>query len=65
MKILRGTGKTFSTSGQQWLPFRYNPTIGRQKAKAHRIKRKGLALPDDKASLRAIGEQAKATFKRP
>ena len=57
MQRLRGSGNTFSTSGKPWLPFRYNPKIGRQRAKAMRIKRKGLALPEDKASLRAIANQ--------
>jgi len=55
----RGSGKT-----KRFFPFHMNPAIGRKHAKAHRIKRKGLALPADKAALRAIGEQANATHKR-
>lgn len=32
--------------------------LARKKARLHRIVRKGLAPPGDKASLRAMGEQA-------
>ena len=57
MQRLRGTGGTFSTSGKSWHPFRLNHKLARQRAKAYRIKRKGLALPEDKASLRALADQ--------
>lgn len=53
MQKLRGSGATFSTSGQDWKPFRFNPKIAARAAKLHRLKRKGLLPPIDKASLRA------------
>jgi hypothetical protein len=58
MDKLRGSGNTFSTSGQLWQPFHYNPRLAKQKQRLHRLKRKGLTLPADKASARKLIEQA-------
>jgi hypothetical protein len=60
MDKLRGSGNTFSTSGKQWLPFHYDPIRASKAARLHRIIRKGLAPPTDKASLRKAADQAVA-----
>jgi hypothetical protein len=60
MQRLRGTGKTFSTSGEKWLPYHYNPVRASKAARLHRLHRKGLTIPTDKASLRAAADQAAA-----
>jgi hypothetical protein len=56
MQILRGPsgGKT------TWKPFRFNPKIANRNARLHRLKRKGLTPPTDKASLRAAADLAAA-----
>jgi len=51
---LRGSGHTSSTSGQQWLPFRYNPHRPPTR-QSLRIKRKGSPCRRQ-GSLRAIGD---------
>jgi hypothetical protein len=61
MDKLRGSGNTFSTSGEAWLPFRYSPANGRKKARLNRLKRKGLTPPADKASARKLIEEACAS----
>jgi hypothetical protein len=63
MDKLRGTGKTFSTSGKPWLPFRTNPKTGRKLARLHRLKAKGLAPTTDKASMRQAATEAAATHR--
>jgi hypothetical protein len=62
MRILRGTGNTFSTSGKRWLPFHFDPELAKKKARLHRLKREGLTPPTDKASLRAAAEEAAKCF---
>ena len=58
MNKLRGSGNTFSISGKQWLPFRFDPKIASRNAKLHRLKRQGL-LPT-KAELASMCQQAVA-----
>ena len=58
MERLRGTGKTFSKSGEKWLPFHYNPTRAAKMARLHRLKRKGLTPSTDKASMRRACDEA-------
>jgi hypothetical protein len=58
MQRLRGSGNTFSTSGQAFRPFHYNPKHAAKKARLHRLKAKGLTPATDKASLREAAEQA-------
>jgi hypothetical protein len=58
MNKLRGTGNTFSTSGKRWLPFGFDPAHAAKQARLHRLKRKGLTPPTDKASLRQAAEDA-------
>jgi hypothetical protein len=60
MRRLRGTGKTFSTSGKQWLPYNYNPARAAKIARLHRLQRKGLTPATDKASLRQLADDAVA-----
>jgi hypothetical protein len=62
MEKLRGTGNTFSTSGKTWLPFHYNPERASKMARLHRLQRKGLTPPTDKASLREAARQAVAEW---
>jgi hypothetical protein len=64
MQRLRGIGKTFSTSGKQWLPYNYNPARASKMARLHRLVRKGLTTPTDKASLRKAADQAVAEWKK-
>jgi hypothetical protein len=61
MDKLRGTGKTFSTSGKRWLPFHYDPARAAKMARLHRLKAKGLTPATDKASLRQAADEAAAT----
>jgi hypothetical protein len=63
MQKLRGSGSTFSTSGQRWLPFRLNPKLAARFARLHRLKRKGLLKPMTKDQQRA--ELAKLAPPRP
>ena len=65
MKTLRGTGKTFSTSGKRWLPFHYDPQHAKKMARLHRLKAAGLTPPTDKASLREAADQAIADYRKP
>lgn len=58
MQKLRGSGSTFSTSGADWMPFRFNPKIAAKSARLHRLKRKGLTPPTDKQSLREAADRA-------
>ena len=46
------------------LPFKFNPHLARKLAKRHAIKRKGLGIPADKASQRALAVKA-ATEPKP
>lgn len=64
MQRLRGTGKTFSTSGEQWLPFHYNPARASKMARLHRLMRKGLTPATDHASLRQTANEAIAEWNR-
>jgi len=64
MRTLRGTGKTFSTSGKRWLPFHYDPHHAKKMARLHRLKAKGLTPATDKASLREAAEQAIADYRK-
>jgi hypothetical protein len=63
MKTLRGTGKTFSTSGKRWLPFHHDPRHAKKMARLRRLQRKGLTPATDKASLREAAVQAVAARK--
>lgn len=65
MDRLRGTGTTFSTSGKRWFPFRGNPKLVARHARLHRLKRKGLTPPSDKASARAMCAEACRHLKAP
>jgi hypothetical protein len=58
MDKLRGSGNTFSTSGRAWMPFQYSPSLAKQKQRLHRLKRKGLTPPADKAAARQLIEAA-------
>jgi hypothetical protein len=42
-------------------PWKQNPKIAARNARLHRLKRKGLTPLGDKASLRALAQQAAAT----
>jgi hypothetical protein len=53
MNILRGSGPK-----RPELPFRFNPRRAAAKARLHRLKRKGLTPPADKASARAMCAEA-------
>jgi hypothetical protein len=64
MRTLRGTGKTFSTSGKRWLPFHYDPHHAKKMARLHRLKAKGLTPATDKASLREAAEKAIADYRK-
>lgn len=64
MRILRGSGSTFSTSGKRWVPWRGNPKIAARNARLHRLKRKGLTPPDGKATARIACTDALAEFTR-
>ncbi len=65
MNRLRGTGTTFSTSGKRWHPFESNPKVARRNARLHRLKAKGLLPAGDKASLRAMADEAVRTQNAP
>lgn len=43
------------------LPFNFNPYRAARIARLHRLRRKGLTLPTDKASLREAADLAAAT----
>ncbi len=58
MQKLRGTGTTFSTTGQAWKPFRFNPRLAAKIGRLHRLKRKGLTGHETKAQMRVLAEQA-------
>jgi len=59
MDKLRGSGNTFSTSGKGWRPFPgHNRYLAAQKARLHRLKRKGLTPKGGKAEMRKLCEQA-------
>lgn len=62
MDKLKGRGTTFSTSGERWLPFHYDPIRAAKFARLHRLKRKGLTPATDKASLRAAADEAARCF---
>jgi len=53
MNTLRGSGPK-----KPLRPFRYNPILARRAARLHRLKAKGLTPAGDKASLRALADQA-------
>ena len=60
MQKLRGTGTTFSTSGKDWKPFRFNPKLAQRNARLHRLQKQGLTPSTDKQSQRAAAELATA-----
>jgi hypothetical protein len=53
MNILRGGGQK-----KPLRPFRYNPILAKRAARLHRLKAKGLTPAGDKASLRAMCDEA-------
>lgn len=53
MNILRGSGRK-----RPFLPFRYNHRLAARAARLHRLQRKGLTPPGDKATLRAMCDDA-------
>lgn len=57
MRILKGSGSTFSTSGKAWNPFRGNRTVDAQNRKRARIVAKGHAALS-KDALRTLASQA-------
>lgn len=60
MHKLRGGCTTFSTSGKQWLPFKYNPKIAQRNAKLHRMIRNGTIkhmTKDEQRNATAIAVQ--------
>jgi hypothetical protein len=61
MQKLRGPGTTLSTSGQEWIPFRFNPRLAAKQGRLHRLQRNGLTPATDKLSLRDAAEHAAAT----
>ena len=60
MQKLRGTGTTFSTSGKDWQPFRFNPKLAHRNARLHRLQKRGLTPSTDKQSQRVAAELATA-----
>lgn len=52
MQKLRGSGTTFSTSGKNWLPFKYNPKIAKRNAKLHKLINAGIIKPMTKDEQR-------------
>lgn len=61
MQKLRGPGPTFSTSGKDWQPFRFNPRLAAKQNRLHRLQRKGLTPSTDKQSQRAAADLAAAS----
>lgn len=49
------------THNNRRFPFNYNPDLARKFARLHRLQRKGLTPPGDKASLRAMATEAAAS----
>ena len=45
MDRLRGSGNTFSTSGEQWFPFRGNPKVAGRNGRLHRLIKSGKFKP--------------------
>jgi hypothetical protein len=61
MQKLRGTGPTFSTSGKDWQPFRFNPKLAYRNARLHRLQQHGLTPFTDKQSMREAAIHAAAS----
>lgn len=57
MDKLKGSGSTFSTSGKQWRPFRFNPKIAARNARLHRLIREGKLKPMSKVQMRKIADE--------
>jgi hypothetical protein len=61
MDILRGSGSTFSTSGQEWQPYeRENPKVTSRRVKALRLIRAGKLKPMSKAEMRELSDTIRA-----
>lgn len=63
MDKLKGSGSTFSTSGKRWYPFRgASPAVAASIGRRARIRH---AMPADKATARAMCEEACRHLKAP
>jgi hypothetical protein len=56
MQKLRGSGSTFSTSGQRWYPFRGNQKAAARNAKLRRLMQAGKLQPMTKQQMRELIE---------